>query len=200
MNLTTQRLVLREFVETDWEAVLAYQSDPLYLRYYAWTGRTEAEARGFVGWFLADQHEQPRHRFQLAIEAEGRLIGNCGVRVNDPILREGNIGFELDSRYWGNGYATEAARELMRFGFKELDLHRIWASCVAENHGSARVLEKLGMRQEGYFREKEHYQGRWWDQRLFAMLNHEWSAQQAARKRSQSSSPGPDGGRCQELR
>jgi RimJ/RimL family protein N-acetyltransferase len=172
-------LLLREFVEADWETVLAYQSDPLYLRYYAWTERDEAGAREFVGWFLAQQQETPRTKFQLAVVLKdtGRLIGNCGVRVNDPDLREGNIGYELGSRYWGQGYATEAAREIVRFGFEELGLHRIWSWCVAENTGSARVLEKVGMRQEGYLREKEYYKDRWWDQRQFAILDHEWKAQ-----------------------
>jgi RimJ/RimL family protein N-acetyltransferase len=115
MQLTSPRLLLREFVEEDWEAVLAYQSDPLYLRYYEWTERTEADVREFVGWFLAQQQEEPRTKFQLAVvlKDEGRLIGNCGVRVNDPDLREGNIGYELDSRYWGQGYATEAARVVL---------------------------------------------------------------------------------------
>jgi RimJ/RimL family protein N-acetyltransferase len=181
MRLTTQRLILREFVEEDWEAVLTYQSDPLYLRYNPWTQRSEAGVREFVGWFLANQQEQPRAKFQLAVilKGEGRLIGNCGVRVNDPELREGNIGYELDPRHWGRGYATEAAREIVRFGFEELGLHRIWSWCVAENVGSARVLEKVGMRQEGYLREKEYYRGRWWDQRLFAILDREWKAQMA---------------------
>ena len=176
MRLTTERLLLRDFVEADWEAVLAYQRDPLYLRYYAWTRRTAEDAREFVGWFLAHQREDPRTKFQLAVvlESEDRLIGNCGVRVNDPVLREGNIGFELDSRFWGQGYATEAAREIVRFGFEELNLHRISAYCVNENVGSARVLEKVGMRCEGCLREKEHYKGKWWDHRLFAILDHEW--------------------------
>src|SRR5262249_55130417 len=76
----------------------------------------------------------------------------------------------------GNGYATEAATEIIRFSFEELGLHRIWSWCVAENLGSARVLEKVGMRQERQLREKEFYKGRWWDHRLFAILDHEWKA------------------------
>jgi [ribosomal protein S5]-alanine N-acetyltransferase len=182
MQLTTDRLLLREFQESDWEAVLAYQSDPLYLRYNPWTERAEADVREFVGRFLANQQQEPRTRFQLAVvlQAEGRLIGNCGVRVNDSDLREGNIGFELDSRCWGHGYATEAAREIVRFGFEELGLHRIWSWCVAENTGSARVLEKVGMRPEGYLREKDYYRDRWWDHRLFAVLDYEWKGRASA--------------------
>ncbi len=178
MQLTTERLLLREFVEEDWEAVLEYQNDPLYLRYNPFEYRTEADAREFVGWFLANQREAPRVKFQLAVvlKSEGRLIGNCGVRVNDTTLQEGNIGYELNSRYWGYGYATEAAREMVRYGFEELGLHRIWSCCIEENVGSARVLEKVGMLPEGILREKEFFKDRWWNQRRFALLVQEWIA------------------------
>ncbi len=177
MRLTTERLVLRDFEEDDWPAVLAYQSDPRYLRYYPWVERDEASVRDFVGGFVARQREQPRRVFQLAITlpSEGaRLIGNCGVRVNDPEQREGNIGYELAPDCWGHGYATEAARALLAFGFEALGLHRIWAECVADNIASARVLEKLGMRREGHFHEHAHFKGRWWNSLVYAILEHEW--------------------------
>ncbi|MCI0730272.1 MAG: GNAT family N-acetyltransferase [Chloroflexi bacterium] len=174
--LETERLLMREFVEGDWVAVLAYQSDPLYLRYYHWMERTEADVRAFVGMFLEQQRRRPRLKFQLALilKQEDRLIGNCGIRVNDPGLREANIGYEVDSRYWGHGYATEAARAILRFGFEELRMRRIWSYCLADNVGSARVLEKIGMRQEGRLREKEFVKGQWHDHLLYALLDHEW--------------------------
>lgn len=176
MELTTDRLLLRDFVPEDWQAVLAYQSDPLYLRYYHWTHRTEADVRAFVHRFITQQQENPRKKFQLALilKDENRLIGNCGVRMDDTENRQGNIGYELDSRYWNRGYATEAASTMLRFGFEALKLHRIWACCVAENIGSWRVMEKLGMRWEGCEREKEFIQGAWRDQLLYALLDHEW--------------------------
>ena len=179
MLLTTERLRLREFEEGDWPAVLAYQSDPRYLRYYAWEGRTEGEVRDFVRRFIALRDEQPRLKYQLAItlRLDGQLIGNCGIRMGRPDAREADLGYELDPRYWGQGYATEAARALLAFGFEELGLHRIWANCVADNVGSARVLEKVGMRQEGRLRDKEWYKGRWWDTLLYAILEDEWRAQ-----------------------
>ncbi len=178
LRFTTSRLLLREFVEEDWRAVQTYQSDPLYTRYHAWEQPTEAEARAFVGRFVAQQHEEPRTKFQFAIvlPREGLLIGTCGLRINDTTVREGNIGYELDSRFWGKGYATEVAHEMLRLGFEEHNLHRIWAGCVSENVGSARVLEKIGMRREAHFREKEFFKGRWWDELLYAILDHEWKA------------------------
>jgi RimJ/RimL family protein N-acetyltransferase len=176
MILTTQRLVLREFEEGDWLAVLAYQSHPLYLRYYSWTHRTEQDVRAFVRMFLAQRAEEPRTKFQLAITLapDGQLIGNAGIRLKTPNDREADMGYELDPRYWGCGYATEAADALLAFGFRELKLHRVWAQCIAENAASAHVLEKIGMRLEGRLRENEWMKDRWWDTLLYAILEREW--------------------------
>jgi RimJ/RimL family protein N-acetyltransferase len=178
MELVTGRLILREFKENDWPAVLAYQSDPLYLRYYEWTDRDPRAVQEFVHTFLAQQKEQPRTRFQLAITLKPRqqLIGTCGIRTQSASAREGDIGYELSPRHWGQGYATEAARAVLQFGFAELELHRIWSRCIADNVRSVRVLERLGMRLEGRLREKEYFKGRWWDTLLYAMLDHEWRA------------------------
>ena len=178
MMLTTERLLLREFEESDWETLLAYQSDPLYLQYNPWTSRTEEDVRHFVQTFISWREEQPRNKFQLAIvlPAEGRLIGNCGIRMRSSYAMDADIGYELDCRYWGNGYATEAAHALLTFGFSELRVHRIWAHCVAENVASAHVLEKVGMQREGRLRENEWMKGRWWDTLLYAVLEHEYSA------------------------
>ena len=67
MELHTERLLLRDFVESDWRAVLAYQQDVRYLEFYPWSHRSEADAREFVGMFLAQQAERPRWKFQFAI-------------------------------------------------------------------------------------------------------------------------------------
>ncbi|MEA5602613.1 GNAT family N-acetyltransferase [Nostoc sp. UHCC 0252] len=178
MILETRRLLMREFVEADCETVLAYQSDPLYLRYNYWTHRTENDVFEFVQMFISEQKEQPRTKFQLAVvlKEENRLIGNCGIRVNDPEMREANIGYELNTQYWGQGYATEAAQAILKFGFEELGMHRIWSWCVAENVASVKVLEKIGMRREGHLLEKELIKERWYDNFLYAILEREWKA------------------------
>ena len=176
MILTTERLLLREFVAEDWPAILAYQSDPRYLRYYEWTGRTPEEVQQFLQMFVAQQAEQPRRKFQLAVvlRSDGRLIGNCGIRLKTADAREGDIGYEFAPDEWGKGYATEAAHAIVGFGFGELGLHRIWSWCIAENAGSWHVMEKLGMRREGQLRENEWFKGRWWDTFVYGILEHEW--------------------------
>ena len=176
LSIETARLRLREFVPDDWRAVQAYQSDPRHLRYYEWTERSETDVRAFVQMFLDYQTESPRRRFQMALtlKSSGELIGNCGIRINNPEMREANIGYEVDSRYWGNGYATEAARAILAFGFDTLRMHRIWAWCVAANSASARVLERIGMTLEGREREKELIKGTWHDSLIYAILEREW--------------------------
>jgi [ribosomal protein S5]-alanine N-acetyltransferase len=176
LQLTTDRLLLREFVEDDWTAVLDYQSDPRYLRYYHWTGRNERDVRQFVQMFMEQQQQRPRTKFQLAVvlRAEERLIGNCGLRLRHTGASEGDIGYELNPAYWGHGYATEAAQAMLGFAFVEMQLHRITANCLAENSASARVLEKIGMQLEGRLRQNEWFKGRWWDTLLYAVLFEEY--------------------------
>jgi len=178
MVLQTDRLLLREFVAEDWPAVLAYQRDPRYVRFYAWIERTEAEVRTFVQCFLAWQQEVPRRKIQLAVtlRSTGELIGNVGLRQSTPEALVAEIGYELSPMYWGCGYATEAARAMLAFGFSARGLHRIYAHCIAENVASARVLEKLWMRCEGRLREHEGFKGRWWDVLLYGVLQREWQA------------------------
>jgi len=180
MELITARLILREFRENDWPDILAYQADPLYLRFYEWTERTPEAVQEFVQMFLEQQQEQPRTKFQLAVtlKTNHHLVGTCGIRMASANAHEGDIGYELSPRHWGQSYATEATRAMVQFGFTELRLHRIWSWCVADNVRSARVLEKLGMRLEGRLRDKEYFKGQWWDTLLYAILDHEWREQE----------------------
>ena len=168
--------MLREYVEDDWPAVLAYQSKSDYLVYYPWSERSERDVREFLSGLIAWQREEPRYRFQLAITLpeDGRLIGSCGIRKQSPASRVADIGYELDPAFWGRGYATEAAREMVSLGFGELGVHRVWSWIIAENRRSARVLERLGLRVEGRLRDHEWFKGRWWDHELYGLLAQEW--------------------------
>jgi len=180
MELTTERLKLRDFREGDWPAVLAYQSDPLYLRYYEWAERTPEAVQEFVQMFIDQPREVLRTCFQLVVtlKSNRQLIGNCGIRMSAPSARQAEIGYELSPQAWGRGYTSEAGRAILEFGFNELRLHRIIAWCNADNLASVHLLEKLGMQLEGRLREQEYFKSRWWDSLLFAILEHEWRAVQ----------------------
>lgn len=182
MEITTSRLHLREFKFDDWPAVFAYQQDPRYLRYYDWTERKATDAQAFVYMFLKFQTAQPRTKFQLAItlKTTGQLIGNCGLRLKSANAIEADIGYELAPDHWGNGYATEAAQAMINLGFTTFNLHRISSKCIADNVGSARVLEKAGMKLEGRLRENEYFKSRYWDNLLYAILEDEWHEQKSS--------------------
>ncbi len=98
MRLETERLVLREFEETDWAAVLAYQVEPRYLRYYEWTERRPEDVREFVQRFISQQQENPRTKFQLTLvlKSSNQLIGNCGIRLSSADARQADLGYELE--------------------------------------------------------------------------------------------------------
>ena len=157
-------------------AVHEYQRDPRYLRYYEWTERTEEDVRAFVQKFCEQQLEEPRRKFQLAVTLRdgGALIGNAGIRRKDANEFEADIGYEISHEHWGKGYATEAARALVAHGFETMGLHRISAMCNAENAASVRVLERIGMRQEGRLRDSVFFKGRYWDALQYAILASEY--------------------------
>jgi sulfate adenylyltransferase large subunit len=176
--LTTERLILRDFVEDDWRAVHEYDTDPEVVRYMPWGPNTEQQTKEFIAGAIRQQEEMPRRQYELAVVLRdtNRLIGACGLRLSRPDHHGGDIGYSFNRQFWGQGYATEAARAIIRFGFEQCGLHRIFATCDAQNVASGRVLEKLGMRREGHFLQDKWERQQWRDSLLFAILADEWKA------------------------
>jgi RimJ/RimL family protein N-acetyltransferase len=159
-------------------AVHRYQNDPLCARYYEWEERSEDDVRASLQRQIDFQSTDPRRKVQLAVTRPetGEVIGNCGVRRKDANDFEADIGYEIAPAHWGKGYATEAAIVMVRLGFGEWGLHRVSAWCVADNLGSARVLEKAGLKLEGRLVHSEYYKRRWWDTLLYGVIAEEWLA------------------------
>ncbi|MBW3634627.1 MAG: GNAT family N-acetyltransferase [Chloroflexi bacterium] len=178
MRLITERLLLRDFELDDWPALHDVESRPEVARYQSFEPRTVAESRAYVAGACEEAKQETRETYDLAVTlvSEDRLIGRCGMGLTDPDLGEGMLWFTMHPSYWGRGYATEAARGLVDFGFRELRLHRIWADCDPANVASSRVLEKLGMRREGHLRENAWIKGAWADSLIYAILDREWTS------------------------
>jgi len=176
VRLEGDRLVLREFQPSDVEAVHAYAGDPLVTRYMAWGPNELEETRAFVEQAMRLARDEPRMTYELAVtlRGTGELIGGIGLRVHSVEHRNGDIVYLLRRDRWGRGYAAEAARLLLHFGFDRLGLHRIWATCDPENAPSIRVLQKIGMQWEGRIRHQYLVRGRWRDSELYAILEDEW--------------------------
>lgn len=105
------------------------------------------------------------------LPATDDVIGAAGLVVEEVATRSGSIGYVIHPAFWSRGYATEAAARLLQFGFTDLRLHRIWATCRPENRPSARVLEKVGMQLEGQLRDHILIRGQWRDSLLYAAIN-----------------------------
>ncbi|MEH1864033.1 MAG: GNAT family protein [Nostoc sp.] len=174
--LETQRLILRDFVESDWQAVHQYASDDEVVRYLTFGPNSEEDTKNFLQREISLQGEEPRQHFALAVtlKTQQQLIGICRISVQDIYNKTGSIGYCFTKKFWGQGYATEAVKAVVSFGFQELSLHRIFATCHPENIASARVMQKIGMQQEGYLREHHWIKGEWRDSWLYAILEHEW--------------------------
>lgn len=110
---------------------------------------------------------------------DGRLAGDCVLTITSGPHRQGEIGFVVHPDHQGKGYATEAARVFLRIAFEDLGLHRVVGRLEARNAPSARVLEKLGMREEAHLVENEWVKGEWQSERVYAMLDREWRASRA---------------------
>jgi ribosomal-protein-alanine N-acetyltransferase len=174
-ELRTQRFLLRDLHETDFDVVHPYGCDLEVVRYQDWGPNTEADTRDFLTRSVSSAQVEPRAAYELAVVelSTNTLLGTVGLYV-DERGTQGMMGYCFAKHAWGRGVATEAARAVMRFGFDDLRLHRVWAGCDPDNVRSRRVLEKLGMRQEGHLRESVFVRSEFRDRLLFGILHDEW--------------------------
>lgn len=110
--------------------------------------------------------------FAITRAGDGELVGAMGLRLQ-PEHAAAELGYWIGVPFWGNGYATEAARAVLAYGFGPLGLQRIYAHHFARNPASGRVLEKIGMREEGVLRQHVVKWGERQDLRCFGILRSE---------------------------
>jgi RimJ/RimL family protein N-acetyltransferase len=177
--IETERLVLRPFVANDFDALYAYQSRPDVARYLYWEPRNEEQVREALEKDIARtaiRAEGDVLALAVVSKATGHLVGDVDLDWRSAEHRLGEIGFLVHPDHQGKGYATEAARPLLRIAFEELALHRVIGRTEARNTASACVLEKLGMRREAHLVENEWVKGEWQSELVYAILDREWRA------------------------
>jgi RimJ/RimL family protein N-acetyltransferase len=182
VTLTTNRLLLRPFSLHDVDDVYEYTNDPEWARYQVnippipFPRETVAE----LVTMFANPPDSQGILQMFAIECEGKVIGEICLNQHDEDLRSDRfeITYALSRKYWGKGLMTEAAREVMNWTFKtHQNLHRMYAWCDPRNTGSWRVLEKLGMKQEGQLRDHIKWDDEFRDQLFFGLLRDQWKKQ-----------------------
>ena len=177
LPIETERLRIRAYTAADYDAVLGMFGREDVSRYLNW----EPMDREHVGALL----ERRRHQASMESDGEGlglaleerssgRFVGEVILRWLSEESRQGEIGWSLHPDAQGNGYATEAARALLRLGFDELRLHRIIAECDPRNDASIRVMERIGMRREADHVDAAWLKGEWVGSTVYAILEDEW--------------------------
>ena len=175
----TARLILRPYQPGDLAALHDMFSREDVCRYLPWAPMDLGQARAKL--------EQRIRQTRLAADgdaivlavaevATGRMVGELMLRLVSTSSRQGEIGWSFHPDVHGRGLATEGAREIIRMGFEELGLHRIWAGCDARNDASLRVMGRLGMRREAALVENEYLKGEWTSEVICALLATEWRA------------------------
>jgi ribosomal-protein-alanine N-acetyltransferase len=145
-QIELQRVRLRQVAIEDAESIYEYGSDPIVARYTDWVCRTSIEPliesiRAREGrWGEGDDYS-----WIIATLDDNRAIGGLRCKIEADAAE---IGFLLNRRFWGHGYAGEAASAVVDWVLAIPNVYRVWATCDTENSASARVLEKLGFERE----------------------------------------------------
>ncbi|WP_406832261.1 GNAT family protein [Pedococcus sp. KACC 23699] len=176
--VSTERLSLRPAEPRDALPTYAFRSRPDVSEWIT-THETDPDA-----W---EARFAERLTNTLVIEVDGKVIGDLFLQVQDPWSQTevraqaagtlAEVGYVLDPTYNGQGYATEAVREVLRICFEGLGVRRVIAQCFAANEASWRLMERVGMRREQHARKDSlHRNGQWLDGMMYALLDEEWRA------------------------
>lgn len=175
MELSTRRLLLRELRETDFAAIREFEGDA-YCQRYEGPPFTEEQTYEKLMAAVEWAQEQPRRHYKLGITIppDDVIRGRISLTLNNARTREWEIGWTINTHFWGNGFAPEAAQAALAFLFENLIAHRVIAFTNSNNHPSVRVMEKIGMHQDGCLREALLLNGAWNDELVYSILDREF--------------------------
>jgi RimJ/RimL family protein N-acetyltransferase len=170
-TLETERLILRPLTPADFGAVHSWASNPDNTRYMPWGPNTEEQTQGFLA------SVKPGTDFAVVLRESYAVIGSCGIYA-DPARDTSELGWILHMDHWKRGYGTEIGKELIRYGFEDLKLRRIYSTCAAVNYGSYQIMERGGMRREALHIKNiwARVDKEWIDQAVYAILADEYYA------------------------
>lgn len=174
-RLETPRLILREATPGDAQDLFEFYRDPQMTRYVTFgVHRTIDDTLAFLAWMADAFQKKDSIRWGYELKETGNLIGSGGLHFWKRNIRCAEVGYHIGPPYWGGGYATEALRAIVAFGFEHMDLNRIEGKHTAGNVGSGRVMLKTGFRYEGTLRQREVKDGLIEDCLWYSILREEY--------------------------
>jgi ribosomal-protein-alanine N-acetyltransferase len=179
MQLQTPRLLLSELTLADLADVHLLHTSPEVDEYNT-LGIPEniGVTRMLVLEWLEQQNAQPRQNyiFSLKLESSQEFIGLIALKPGKPNYKNAEVWYKLLPAHWRQGYALEALKEVLKFAFGPLGLHRVEAGCAVDNTGSIKLLERVGMKPEGRKRQVLPIRGQWADNYIYAILESDFKA------------------------
>lgn len=182
--LVTERLHIRPYRSDDLEPLLGMFGQADVSRYLNWEPMDREAATALLDRRLGQtriEKEDSGLGLAVADAKTDTFVGEVVLRLTSDVSRQGEVGWSIHPESQGRGYATEAAREMLRLGFEGFGLHRIVAECDPRNAASIKVMEKLGMRREAHHLDAMFLKGEWVGSMVYAMLESEWSGAASGR-------------------
>ena len=174
-TLNTERLTLRRMLKRDAGDMYEYSKNPEVTKYLLWEPHPDkTHTARYLGYIQSRYRSGDFYDWAVIWNENEKMIGTAGFTRFNFEARSGEVGYVLNPDYWGKGIAPEAVREVMHFGFFELDLHRIEAKYMEENTRSLAVMEKLGMKPEGVARDSMFVKGKYVSVGTCAILRDEY--------------------------
>lgn len=153
-TIETERLYLRQFNDDDLDSYAGIMGDDEVGKWLPKErGLTREETKGLMDYILKNWDEYGYGIWAVTEKNSGILLGHCGLRML-PETSEVEVLYALAKNYWGNGYATEAVKTCVAYGFESLKLERIIGLTKPDNIASRRVIEKAGLQ---YVRDAEYF-------------------------------------------
>lgn len=183
LPIETTRLVLRRYTQADLPDLLECVSDPSVAIATPDIGTTPESVAAYIEYQNTYQPFELGKCFDLAIElkSEKKVIGLLSlVRKEDE---QAEVGYALNVQYRGQGFATEAVKAMLDYAFHVLKIHRVQADTSSRNRRAWELMERLGMRHEGYFREARRHNDQWVDVLVYGIIADEWERQCAGLSR-----------------
>lgn len=181
-NLETLRLLLRKPGKEDAADMFEYSSDEQVTGFLTWgPSKSLEDTKTFLEGVSRKIEMGELFDWGLILKKTGKFIGTCGFVSLDFNNRSGEIGYILSKKHWNRGIMTEALNRVIRYGFESLGLKRIEAKCDKENISSERVLEKVGMKNEGLLRKAQYSKNRYRDLKIYSLLSDEFEKRRDSR-------------------
>ena len=175
-TITTERLILRRIERYDVDDIFEYSSNPKTSAFLLWYPH-ERKSDTVYYFKEVDKRYRRGEFFDWAVveKESGKMIGTCGFTSIDERNDKAEIGYVINPHFWGRGYATEAVKRVLEFGFSYLDLERIEAKYIIGNDASRRVMEKCRMTYESTQMHAIKAKGRFFDIGVCSILSESFS-------------------------